>query len=609
MARNARITIEAEDRTARAIRQARQNFQDLAGHVAKVGTAVGAAGIAFGAFSIQQARVIEEQKKFADQLGISTQSLNELAYAFGQEGNINAEQFADTLQELNVRLGEAAVTGGGPLVDAFQELGLSISEVRSLKTDEMVLKIADAFEKLDDKQRSQFLTEEIFAGEAAKMSTLLNKGSDAVKELTDEYRKLNGVLTEKEAEKIAGLSEAFKKLQVAFDGLVKTMLKVSSESMTEWIEDLTDALSGFSSWISSNQDAWNFILGMTPMGGFQTYRNAASSLKNELLGIPDTIEEVEKSISVLDNLFAEGRIHPEKEAEAMQRLLSLYQKRKDILSEPLITITSGNDKDKDKTPDKKSTPLFFNTDEGRKAIREAMFNAELEAAQANADAINEIENNLQAERKRRAEEWENAWKSAQDTFASGMGDAVASAIIDQESLGKAMQATMRIVAREVISSLVRIGVQRAIEFATTRGQQAASTAAGVAQASALTAAYTPAAIAANIASFGAAGIAAAASSATAAAATIGAVSSGNLGILHDGLDYVPRTGTYLLEKGERVIKKEDNKAMAMGNTYNFSINALDTQTGVEFLMRNENAIVEMVQSRYEQRGEMGGPMR
>ena len=209
--------------------------------------------------------------------------------------------------------------------------------------------------------------------------------------------------------------------------------------------------------------------------------------------------------------------------------------------------------------------------------------------------------------------WQQTWDSAFQTFSGGVGDAFANAIVDQESLGDALQSTMRAVAKQVISSLIQIGIQRAIQAAVGKGEMLASTAAGVASAGTLTAAYAPAALAANIASFGGAALAAASTAPIAASSQIAALASTKLsGIAHDGLDYVPQTGTYLLEKGERVVKKEDNQALmsgGMGNTYNFTIQALDTQSGIDFIMKNESAIVDMVQQRYDQRGESGGPMR
>ena len=172
---------------------------------------------------------------------------------------------------------------------------------------------------------------------------------------------------------------------------------------------------------------------------------------------------------------------------------------------------------------------------------------------------------------------------------------------------------MRGVAKQVISTLIQIGIQRAIQAKFGMSQTVAQTALGVKSAAILTSAYAPAALAVNIATAGGAGLAAATSSGIAASAQIASMASakagGLMGQAHDGLDYVPRTGTYLLEKGERVVKKEDNQRGMMGNTYNFTIQAIDTQSGVDFLMQNEGAIASMVQSRYESRGMTGGPIR
>ena len=48
------------------------------------------------------------------------------------------------------------------------------------------------------------------------------------------------------------------------------------------------------------------------------------------------------------------------------------------------------------------------------------------------------------------------------------------------------------------------------------------------------------------------------SGATAAGTAGGALGSGLAGVAHGGLDYVPRTGTYLLEKGEKVTPAAEN---------------------------------------------------
>lgn len=617
MAGNARIRITAEDRTRAAVATAKRNFQGFEKSLKGVYGALGLTTAALGIYLAQQSKVITESKKFAEQLNISTQSLNELAYAFGVEGNINAEQFADSLQGLNSRLGEAAVTGGGPLVEAFQALGLNIREVRSLNTDDMILEISKAFEKLDDAQKETFLSAELFEGEAEKLITLLRKGPKEIERLTKEYRELAGVISEAEAAKIANMTKAWKDMKVALDGLAVTVLSLVSEDATEWIGKVTKSLSAFSKWVNNNKDVFNFLIGMTPFGGYDSYSEAwdgaTDSIQDYIFNLQMFVinEKIANSTSkeLTDNLM--------RQRKEMQRIND-----ERVRSQSLVTVPKGTDKPElPELPvplldeagfrgalkqDEKQMQAVQNVIDQQMAIKRAMFEADLEGMQNYWDEFNN-QNEVAADK------FDEKWGSVIGSFSQGVGDAFATAIVDQESLGKGLQSVMRSVTKEVISSLIKIGVQRAIQAALGKGQLAASTAAGIGSAAALTAAYGPAALAVNIATLGGAALAAAASAPTAAAAHIAAMKgAGVLGQAHDGLDYVPQTGTYLLEKGERVVKKEDNKSImagGMGNTYNFTIQAMDTQTGVDFLMKNENAIVSMIQDKYDSRGEKGGPMR
>lgn len=612
MAGNARIRITAEDRTRAAVATAKRNFQGFEKSLKGVYGALGLTTAALGIYLAQQSKVITESKKFAEQLNISTQSLNELAYAFGVEGNINAEQFADSLQGLNSRLGEAAVTGGGPLVEAFQALGLNIREVRSLNTDDMILEISKAFEKLDDAQKETFLSAELFEGEAEKLITLLRKGPKEIERLTKEYRELAGVISEAEAAKIANMTKAWKDMKVALDGLAVTVLSLVSEDATEWIEKVTKSLSSFSKWVDSNKDVFNFLIGMTPFGGYDSYSEAWD-------GASDSIQDYIFNLQMF--------VINEKIANSTSKELTdnLMQQRKEmkrinderLRSQSLVTVPKGTDKPElPELPvplldeagfrgalkqDEKQMQAVQSVIDQQMAMKRAMFEADLEGMQNYWDEFNN-QNEVAADK------FDEKWGSVIGSFSQGVGDAFASAIVDQESLGKGLQSVMRMVAKEVISSLIKIGVQKAIQSTFSKALIASETAAGVASGAALTSAYAPAAAAASVATGGGAALA----GSTLAIASIGAITGAILGQAHDGLDYVPQTGTYLLEKGERVVKKEDNKAMmagGMGNTYNFTIQAMDTQTGVDFLMKNENAIVSMIQDKYDSRGEKGGPMR
>ena len=152
------------------------------------------------------------------------------------------------------------------------------------------------------------------------------------------------------------------------------------------------------------------------------------------------------------------------------------------------------------------------------------------------------------------------------SFQQGIGDAVANSIVFGENLGQSFKALMKNITASVISALVQMGVQRLAQFvlsqilgikeATSRiGILASETFAGAFAATALIPIIGPI-IAPGVASASLATMLAGTAAAGAAGAATGA---GIAGVAHDGLGFVPREGTFLLDKGERVLSPNQNK--------------------------------------------------
>lgn len=105
------------------------------------------------------------------------------------------------------------------------------------------------------------------------------------------------------------------------------------------------------------------------------------------------------------------------------------------------------------------------------------------------------------------------------------------------------------IADDLLHMLVKVGLQMAVNAAIGNSSAAASAALAAATGTAMAAAYAPAAAMASLASFGAN----AAPASAAITSTTGLASSLALvGMAHDGIESVPREGTWLLQKGERV---------------------------------------------------------
>lgn len=205
------------------VQNARQSLSGLGDMMRGLAGAATGAAAAMGTIAVAQANAIRETKLWADQLGISTQRLTELSAVFQQTSNIDGEQFNDMLQELNNRLGEAAVTGGGALAEAFEVIGLKVDDVRKLKTDEMILTIADAFKVLDDQQALTFASAEIFSGEGEKIVEILKQGRGPIEDMVKGFRDLNGTISDKQAQEAVEFANSVKKIETAFGALSKEL--------------------------------------------------------------------------------------------------------------------------------------------------------------------------------------------------------------------------------------------------------------------------------------------------------------------------------------------------------------------------------------------------
>tara|TARA_R110002126_G_scaffold2251_3_gene12984 strand:- start:1266 stop:3503 length:2238 start_codon:yes stop_codon:yes gene_type:complete len=194
------------------------------------------------------------------------------------------------------------------------------------------------------------------------------------------------------------------------------------------------------------------------------------------------------------------------------------------------------------------------------------------------------------------------------TFSQGIGDATANMIIFGKSGADSMKELGRTIMGQVISALVAMGVQTAVNFAKERVFGAAGTAAAVVQGGLIAAAYAPAAAAVSLATLGA----------NAVSANVGMASSFALakGLSLTGARElggpVQRSGTYLVgergpelftpgQSGSITSNKDTNSG---GNTANvtFNINAIDTSDATRLLVSQRGTIIGVINQALNERG-------
>ncbi|MFU7278807.1 phage tail tape measure protein [Pseudomonas aeruginosa] len=151
-----------------------------------------------------------------------------------------------------------------------------------------------------------------------------------------------------------------------------------------------------------------------------------------------------------------------------------------------------------------------------------------------------------------------------DGLTSAVGDGIASMIMDGESLADVFKNIAQTMATSIINALAQMAAQwlvyQAVQLVSGKAAQASAASTLIANAQATSFQAQLAAFASTAAIPIVGPILAPAAAATAAGITApmvaGVAASALAGMAHDGIDAVPETGTWLLQKGERVTTAE-----------------------------------------------------
>lgn len=184
------------------------------------------------------------------------------------------------------------------------------------------------------------------------------------------------------------------------------------------------------------------------------------------------------------------------------------------------------------------------------------------------------------------------------TAFDGISNGLAEIIVQGGSLQDMFSNLAQTILTELISSLIKMGIQWAINAALSQTLGATATAANVAMAATTASAWAPAAAAVSLATLGSnAGPAAVGMSSTYALASTLSV----VGMAHDGISEVPNEGTWLLDKGERVVDKRTNgdlKDYLSSNQGSSDTGSSNVQMNVR-IYNNSNAQVSTQQGQDE----------
>ena len=186
--------------------------------------------------------VAEQLSKMSQKVGISTESLSQLKYAFGLAG-IDIEKMEKSLISLG-RTTVAAAQGSKEAADAFAAIGVSFKNSDgSLKSQEQLLfEIADRFSELEDGLGKTEIAIQLFGKQGAALIPALNGGADAIRNLMMEADQLGQTISTDTGLAAGELNDNIGKLKASFTGVVNTVLQqvvpALADLSSEYVENI-----------------------------------------------------------------------------------------------------------------------------------------------------------------------------------------------------------------------------------------------------------------------------------------------------------------------------------------------------------------------------------
>ncbi|WP_257282110.1 hypothetical protein [Endozoicomonas sp. ISHI1] len=529
------------------------------------------------------AESIDQQTKFADKIGISTEALAGLQYA-GELTGVSTEKLNMGLQRMTRRVAEAA-QGTGEAVGALDELGLSAEAMAEMSPDQQFQAIAAAMGEVESQSDKVRLAFKLFDSEGVGLLNTLDAGVDGLQAMQDEAENFGIALSRVDAAKIEQANDAFYKTSLTTKGFTQALtaeLAPIIQGISEELVNASNAAGGFgevaTEVVNSLMKGFGFV-GDVIRGWEFIFEGLALTWKEAVYAIVYDITYLDQTVTDLINKL------PGVNAEYNQTLQTMTQELGaeienarndyiDLVSKPLPS-------DQLEVYVHKWRELAQVQAEAKAAaVAPALPPADIVAATSasNAPAFSDKETErMEAELQRLQEslmteaELIDLHEQQKLEKLQQWRDADVVNLQDYQNLktsivGKAEEDRQLLLAQSLSVQLQNSGKlfgELADLSKTFAGEQSGIYQAMFAVSKAFAIADSIVKIQTGIANAAAlpfpANIPAMATVAAQTASIVTTISGTEMqGMAHDGIDYIPKEGTWLLDKGERVVDSRTN---------------------------------------------------
>lgn len=177
--------------------------------------------------------------KMSQRIGISVEGLGKLSQ-MAQLCGSDMGTFEGAITKLQKSL-EGAAQGGAAQQQAFQRLGLSITDLKAMKPEDQFLAVSKAMGGLTDQSERTAMAMALFGKSGTQLMPFFNQGAEGIADMESKIGSLGGVMSAQGAKAMADLNDALTLLKNGISGAAQNMMANLAPAITKGIELVTKA--------------------------------------------------------------------------------------------------------------------------------------------------------------------------------------------------------------------------------------------------------------------------------------------------------------------------------------------------------------------------------
>jgi len=186
--------------------------------------------------------------KMSQRIGVSVEGIGKLSQ-MAQLCGSSMETFEGAITKMQKSL-EAAAQGGAAQQQAFQRLGLSITDLKAMSPEDQFLAVSKAMGGLTDQSERTAMAMTLFGKSGTQLMPFFNQGADGIADMEQKIDSLGGVMSKDATDAMAKLKDSITLLKNGIAGTAANIMAELAPAITKAIDLVSKAFAATKQFLS-----------------------------------------------------------------------------------------------------------------------------------------------------------------------------------------------------------------------------------------------------------------------------------------------------------------------------------------------------------------------